>query len=259
MLEQVSSVTPSRQTDFASHCDPEIWDDEPRELPSDFEHRDPGALTASPKCLFLGGRPLARQWRFAGKKPGKASLGFARAPAQRSPTSLAGAMGPVCPPCQPWMHTSIIIAWKPWLIPWCVHPQSATGACTVMVNLAPSVAKPSMECYLRPDRPGCPSSELPKRDSLVRRHWLANCSVIRIGIPRSWSPGLGRSGRDREKRHRSPSRPDPSVVEGGSARRPVGWAGSSPTGPVGSVSVRDRISGGRHSPGARSGLDCQHA
>jgi hypothetical protein len=53
----------------------------------------------------------------------------------------------------------------------------------------------SMSCSPRPDRPGHPSSELSKRDSLVRRRKLANHSVILAGIPKSWSSGRGRSGR----------------------------------------------------------------
>jgi hypothetical protein len=53
----------------------------------------------------------------------------------------------------------------------------------------------SMSCYPRPDRSGHPSSELSKRDSLVRRRELANHSVISAGIPKNWTSGLGRSGR----------------------------------------------------------------
>jgi hypothetical protein len=69
---------------------------------------------------------------------------------------------------------------------------------------------------LRPDRPGCPSSELPKRDSLVRRRGLSNHSVFCAGIPKSWSPNpgpsrsVGRPNRRRMGRLRKNAEPGPT-------------------------------------------------
>jgi hypothetical protein len=65
---------------------------------------------------------------------------------------------------------------------------SKTRACSC-TRWRPPPRKPSCrKCHPGPDRSVCPSSELSKRDSLVRRRGPANDSVMFAGIPKIWSP-----------------------------------------------------------------------